>query len=280
MIIGVIGLGLIGGSIAKAYKRIDGIKVFGHDIDTSILDFAFMADAIDAKLNNDNINECDCIFLVTYPAGVIDWVKTNAHQISKETIVIDCSGTKEKICQTLFPIAKEHGFLFVGGHPMAGTHQSGFKFSRCDMFDEAPMVIVPPNFEDIRLFEYLKEILKPLGFSNVSFTTGEKHDEVIAFSSQMPHIISNAFIKSKMARNHLGFSAGSYKDLTRVAWLNPSMWSELFLDNKENLIKELDTFISEISKYKKAIEDENESELINLLEEGRQAKKEVDGPWK
>ena len=278
MIIGVVGLGLVGGSIAKAYKRAEGITVFGDDQDTSIMDFALMAEAIDEKLTTDRINECQCIFLATYPAGVIDWVKTNAPIIPSETIIIDCSGTKEKICDTLFPIAKEHGFTFIGGHPMAGTHQSGFKYSRCDLFDGEQMVIVPPTFDDIRLFENLKKLLAPIGFADISFTTGAKHDQIIAFTSQMPHIISNGFIKSETAKLHKGYSAGSYRDLTRVAWLNPSMWAELFLENKSYLVQELDLFIAAMNAYKKAIEIGDEGLLTELLEEGRLYKQEVDGP--
>ena len=278
MKIGIVGLGLIGGSIAKAYKRVDKMTVFGDDQDSGIVDFALMAEAIDGVLTEETMKTCDCIFLATYPQGVIDWVKTNAPLISKDTIVIDCSGTKEIICDILFPIAKEHGFTFVGGHPMAGTQHSGFKYSRCDLFDGAGMVIVPPTFDDIRLFDNLKTMLAPIGFSDISFTTGAEHDEIIAFTSQMPHIISNGFIKSATAKRHVGYSAGSYSDLTRVAWLNPTMWAELFLENKAHLVHELDIFINAMVAYKKAIEAGDEDTLIQLLEEGRQCKREVDGP--
>ena len=278
MKIGIVGLGLIGGSIAKAYKRIEGMTVFGADQDHGIVDFALMAEAIDGNLTPENMMACDCIFLATYPQGVIDWVKTNAPLISKETIVIDCSGTKEIICDILFPIAKEHGFTFVGGHPMAGTQHSGFKYSRCDLFDGAGMVIVPPTFDDIRLFDHLKTVLAPIGFADISFTTGVEHDEIIAFTSQMPHLISNGFIKSATAKRHKGYSAGSYRDLTRVAWLNPAMWAELFLENREHLVQELDTFIESMGAYKAAIEAGDEDRLTQLLEEGRQCKREVDGP--
>jgi len=278
MKIAIVGLGLIGGSIAKAYKRLEEMTVLGFDQDNGVMDFALMAEAIDGKLTKENIKECDCIFLATYPQGVIDWVKTNATLISNKTIVIDCSGTKEIICDILFPVAKKHGFTFVGGHPMAGTHHSGFKYSRCDLFDGAQMVIVPPTFDDIRLFDHLKTILAPIGFADISFTTGAQHDEIIAFTSQMPHIISNGFIKSDMAKRHKGYSAGSYRDLTRVAWLNPEMWAELFLENKTHLVQELNTFIEAMRAYKEAIEVGDEDKLIQLLEEGRQCKREVDGP--
>jgi len=278
MNIGIVGLGLIGGSIAKAYKRVEGITVLGSDQDNSIIEFARMAEAIDGKLTSDNLTECQCIILATYPAGVIEWVTTHAARIPKDTLVIDCSGTKAKICETLFPIAKEHGFTFIGGHPMAGHHQSGFKYSRDDLFDGAQMIIVPPTFDDIRLLERLKAVLAPIGFGDVSFTTADEHDAVIAFTSQMPHILSNGFVKSETAKRHKGYSAGSYRDLTRVAWLNPTMWAELFLENKEHLLKELDTFVASINEYKAAILAEDQQKLVQLLEEGRQIKREVDGP--
>ena len=169
------------------------------------------------------------------------------------------------------------GFLFVGGHPMAGTHFSGFKYSRANMFQGAPMVLVPPKFDDIELFERIKEALKPCNFGRFSITTAEAHDKMIAFTSQMPHIVSNAYIKSPTALGHKGFSAGSYKDLTRVAWLNANMWAELFLSNKENVLYELDTFIDSLQKYRDALINENEDVLIALLDEGRMLKQEVDG---
>ena len=160
---------------------------------------------------------------------------------------------------------------------MAGSHHSGFKFSRSNLFQGAPMVLVPPRFDDPRLLERVKIALEACHFSSFSITTAEDHDKMIAFTSQMPHIVSNAYIKSPTARTHKGFSAGSYKDLTRVAWLNPQMWSELFLSNKENILKELDFYINSLTAYKKAIEADDKEGLISLLEEGRKRKEEVDG---
>ena len=278
MRIGIVGLGLIGGSIAKAYKRRENISVFGIDRDPSITEFARMAEAIDEQLTPQNMTSCDAILLATYPIGVIDWVKEHAEQMPKDMLIIDCSGTKETICNTLFPIAKKHGFTFVGGHPMAGTHQSGFKYSREDLFDGAPMVIVPPTFDDIRLLDRVKTVLAPIGFGDFSYTTSKIHDELIAFTSQMPHLISNGFIKSETAKRHKGYSAGSYKDLTRVAWLNPAMWAELFLENKDHLLEEIEIFITAMNAYKEAIEQADEQKLIELLDTGRQQKREVDGP--
>ena len=276
--VGIVGLGLIGGSLAKAYKRADGFEVLGCDADESVTGFAMIAGAIDGKLTTDALSGCELILLCTYPQGVIDWVEGNAPNLGKNVTVIDCGGTKQRICEHIFPLAEKFGFTFFGGHPMAGTHQSGFKYSREDLFDGAPMVIIPPSFEDIHQLDRVEELLKPVGFGRFSFTTAQKHDEVIAFSSQMPHLISNAFIKSETALRHHAYSAGSYQDLTRVAWLNPDMWSELFLENRQPLLREIDCFLSEVGSYRDAIERNDIGRLRELLDEGRRRKREVDGP--
>jgi prephenate dehydrogenase len=139
------------------------------------------------------------------------------------------------------------------------------------------MVIVPPVHDDMEFLEKIKGLIAPVGFGSINVTTAEKHDEMIAFTSQMPHIISNAYIKSPTAELHKGFSAGSYKDLTRVAWLNPQMWTELFLENGDNLLGELDTLIASLQQYRDAIAQGDAPRLEKLLDEGRMRKKEIDG---
>ena len=277
MQVGIVGLGLIGGSLAKAYKRTDGIRVLGYDIDKSIMDFAALAQAIDGPLLDTDLVECDCILLCAFPQGVIDWVVEKA-PILTGTMVIDCSGTKARICEELFPIAESNGFTFVGGHPMAGMYQSGFKYSREDLFDDEPMVVVPHTFEDIRLFDRIQKLLAPVGFRRISVATAQEHDEIIAFTSQLAHVVSNAFVKSPTASKHKGYSAGSYRDLTRVAWLNPDMWTELFFENRDELLKEIDFFISSMLQYRDALKTGDEQSLRQLLDEGRIRKREVDGP--
>lgn len=276
MRVGILGLGLIGGSLARAYAKA-GHRVFAQDQDASILEFAQLAGAVEAPLNQETIPKCDLILLAIYTGGCIAWLEENAGKISPEALVMDCCGVKKEICDFAFPVAEKYGFTFIGGHPMAGSHQSGFKYSRSNLFQGAPMVLVPPRFDDARLLERAVEALAPCHFGKFSVTTGEKHDEMIAFTSQMPHIVSNAYIKSPTAAAHKGFSAGSYKDLTRVAWLNPGMWAELFLANKENILKELDVYIHSLCQYRDAIVREDEAQLVQLLEDGRRRKKEVDG---
>lgn len=277
MTVGIIGLGLIGGSLAKAFRREEGIRVLGWDTDKSIEDFAQIAQAIHGPLTQENLQELDLLLLATYPEAVVAHMEKLAPKLSKHTLVIDCAGTKEKVCAGVFPLAERYGFPFLGGHPMAGTHFSGFKYSRADLFDGAPMVLVPPNFEDIYLLDQAKKLLAPVGFGRVSITSAQEHDRRIAFTSQMAHVISNAYIKSPTARSHDGFSAGSYKDLTRVAWLNPAMWAQLFLENKDNLLFELDTLLASLGQYRQAIAAEDYESLQQLLEEGRKIKEEVDG---
>ncbi|MEE1037098.1 MAG: prephenate dehydrogenase/arogenate dehydrogenase family protein [Oscillospiraceae bacterium] len=276
MKVGILGLGLIGGSLARAYA-LEGHTVYAIQRNESMLSFAMLAGAVHGKLEEATIPECDLILLAIYPGGSASWLEQNAHLISRDALVIDCCGIKKEICERCFPLAERYGFTFVGGHPMAGSQFSGFKYSRANLFDGAPMVLVPPVFDDILLLDRVKQALKPCNFGFFSVTTAEEHDKMIAFTSQMPHILSNAFIKSPTALNHKGFSAGSYKDLTRVAWLNPQMWAELFMENRENVLFELDYYISSLTAYRDAIQQQDMDQLVTLLEEGKQRKEEVDG---
>ena len=276
MKIGILGLGLIGGSLARAYA-LEGHTVFAAEKDESMLSFAMLAGAVYGKLDEYTIPQCQLILLAIYPGGSAAWLEENAHLVSKNALVLDCCGVKREICRRCFPLAEKHGFTFVGGHPMAGSHFSGFKYSRANLFAGQPMVLVPPVFDDIELLDRVKEALKPCHFGRFSVTTAEKHDKMIAFTSQMPHILSNGYIKSPTALEHRGFSAGSYKDLTRVAWLNPQMWAELFLENQDFVLEELDFYIQSLTAYRDAMEKRDMTTLVSLLEEGKRRKEEVDG---
>ena len=257
MIVGILGLGLIGGSLARAYTK-NGHTVYATDSDESILEFAQLAGVIHGRLDETTIPSCEFILPAVYAGASCQWLEENAKYIQKDALVIDCCGIKTAICECGFTLAQKYGFTFIGGHPMAGSHYSGFKYSRSNLFQSAPMVLVPPRFDDPMLLERAKEALEPCNFGFYSVTTAEAHDKMIAFTSQMPHILSN-------------------KDLTRVAWLNPQRWAELFLSNKENILKELDFYIHSLTQYKAAIEAEDEARLIQILDEGRKRKEEVDG---
>ena len=274
--VGILGLGLIGGSFAKAYHAA-GWTVLAADRDAAILSFAQMSGAVDGTLGAENAAQCDLILACICPEAAIAELTGLAPHIGEKPVVIDCCGTKRVVCEALFPVAEQYGFTYLGGHPMAGSHHSGFKYARENLYHNAPMVLVPPSFDDIALLQRVKELLAPAGFGHISVTTAQAHDEMIAFTSQMPHLISNAYIKSPTAAEHKGFSAGSYKDMTRVAWLAPRMWAELFLENRDFLLKEIDCYIEHLSQYKAAMEQNDEEELIRLLDEGKKRKEEVDG---
>lgn len=276
MTVGILGLGLIGGSMARAYA-LEGHTVLACDMDEQMLQFAMLAGAVHGKLEENTISNCDLILLAIYPDGSATWLEENARFINQQTLVMDLCGVKREICHRCFPLAEKYGFTFVGGHPMAGSQFSGFKYSRANLFADQPMVLVPPKFDDIQLLDRCKQMLAPCGFGRFSVTTAAEHDKMIAFTSQMPHILSNAFIKSPTATNHKGFSAGSYKDLTRVAWLNPQMWAELFLENKDNTLAELDIYIESLCSYRTALANNDLETLTALLEEGKRRKEEVDG---
>lgn len=276
MKVGIVGLGLIGGSFAWAYHN-EGHQVLAWNRTRSVLDFAMLSGAVDGELTEENAGDCDLILVTLYPQAAIDYIDRMGPHFGQNPLVMDCCGTKRVVCSACFPIAERDGFTYIGAHPMAGTHNSGFKYAKGTMYKGAPMVIVPPRYDDIELLGRVKELLSPAGFGSISVTTAEKHDQMIAFTSQMAHVVSNAYIKSPTARIHKGFSAGSYKDLTRVAWLNAPMWAELFMENKDFLLNELDLFINSLTQYRDAMTNDDMPELIRLLDEGRRLKEEVDG---
>ena len=276
MTVGIVGLGLIGGSFAKAYHAA-GHTVLAFDTDRSTYDFAVLSGTVNGPLTDETLSTCDLILIAVIPSAAVGYLKQHAAHIGPKPVVIDCCGTKRVVCTACFPLAKEHGFTYLGGHPMAGTHNSGFKYATPTMFHNAPMVLVPENHNDIQLLSRVKDLLAPAGFSRFSITTAEQHDEMIAFTSQLAHVVSNAYIKSPTAGLHKGFSAGSYKDMTRVAWLAPRMWAELFLENKEYLMTELNTLIDNLRQYQDAMEHNDLPGLVQLLDEGRRRKEEVDG---
>ena len=276
MKVGIVGLGLIGGSFAWTYHN-EGHQVLAFNRTRAVLDFAMLSGAVDGELTKENVFDCDLVLVTLYPEAAIAYIEEMGPYFGQKPLVIDCCGTKRVVCAACFPIAERHGFTYLGGHPMAGTHNSGFKYARGNLYHGAPMVIVPPRFDDIELLSRVKELLSPAGFGSISVTMAEKHDQMIAFTSQMAHVVSNAYIKSPTARVHKGFSAGSYKDMTRVAWLNPPMWAELFMENKDCLLSELNIFIASLQQYRKAMEENDLPELVRLLDEGRRLKEEVDG---
>ena len=265
MVIGIVGLGLIGGSLAKTIKKNTGHTVFGTDINESEIFAAEMHNAIDGKLDGENLMKCNLILLCAYPKAVVDFVTQNAEKFMPGAVVTDCCGVKRKICKKLIEKSNKNNFVFIGGHPMAGTQFSGFKSSGEKLFKDATMILTPDKDISIPMREFARDFFLSLGFKKVHFTTAEEHDEKIAFTSQLPHIISNAYIKSPTSSDCTDLAAGSYRDLIRVAKLNAPMWAELFLENGDFLGRELDILIDNLEKYSSAIKNKNKKELIELL---------------
>jgi len=277
MTAGICGLGLIGGSMAKAYKAA-GHTVLGYDKNEASLGYAELSGIIDGVLTNERISECDIVFIALYPQAAIEYLEQIAPFVTNtKTVIMDLCGTKKQICARGFELAAQYCFTFVGGHPMAGKQYSGIKYAKETLFKNAPMVLVPAVYDDIYFLARVKKLLEPAMFGRITVTTAEEHDAMIAFTSQLAHVVSNAYVKSPTAQNHKGFSAGSYKDMTRVAWLNEYMWTELFLENKEPLLFEIDTIIKSLTEYRDAILSDDADTLRGLLRDGRIAKEKVDG---
>ena len=277
--IGVIGLGLMGGSLCKALARA-GYPVLGLDADTRVQEYALLTQTISAPLTEENAGTCDFLFLATYPGAAVAELGRWAPRLRTETIVCDLCGVKRAVCEPCFRLAAEHGFTYIGGHPMTGKQFSGIKYAVGDLYLGATMLLVPREGEDLFRISRLSALLREAGCESVMITTAEKHDEIIAYTSQLAHVVSNAYIKSPTAGMHKGFSAGSYRDLTRVAKLNETMWTELFLENADYLGKELDTLIAALCDYRDALAQGDEEKLKALLKEGRQRKEEIDTEWK
>lgn len=275
MKVGVVGLGLIGGSAAKAFKAA-GNTVYAYDINTTVLGYAKLDGTMDKELTEKTLPQCDLLIIATTPNAAIDYLRKNAKSISSSTLVIDFCGTKHDVCAEGFLLAAQYGFTFVGGHPMAGTQYSGYKYSRANMFSGASFIMVPPAYDNINLLDNVKKALSPLEFKKFIVTTADFHDRMIAYTSQMCHIVSNAFIKSPSAQYHKGYSAGSFRDFTRVSRLNETMWTELFMANSENLLSELDLLIASLNQYREAIATGDNDTLCRLLREGREAKEQIE----
>ncbi|MBQ9324432.1 MAG: prephenate dehydrogenase/arogenate dehydrogenase family protein [Clostridia bacterium] len=276
MTIAVIGMGLIGGSMARTIKLHTAHTVLGCDIREETLHQAEVMGAMDAVFTEDRLEECQMVFVALYPGQIIQWVESHADRFAPGTVVIDCGGVKQVICDRLFPLSAGQAWHFIGGHPMAGRERSGFQYARDDLFDHASMILTPRPEEDPQRLVHLKNFFLDLGFRRVQFTDPRTHDEMIAYTSQMAHIVSSAYVKSPQAQRHRGFSAGSFADMTRVARLNEGMWTELFFANRDALLPEIDSMMQRLQEFRNALAEKDEHEMYRLLREGREIKEALE----
>jgi prephenate dehydrogenase len=276
MNIAIIGLGLIGGSIAKAIKLNTNYLVFGSDLDQSVVLKAKMLDAIDAELDENALSSCQMLILALHPVAAENWLQQNAGKLPEGMLVIDCCGTKRSISQLGEALAEKYSFDFIGGHPMAGIERSGFEASSEKLFEKASMILCPPAKVKLEKLNFAKQFFLKLGFGRITISSPEEHDRVIAYTSQLAHIVSSSYMKSPTAERHAGFSAGSFRDMTRVAELNENMWNELFLQNDDFLSEEITLLINNLQAFNNAIKEKNKEALLELLIEGKKQKRKID----
>ncbi len=274
--IGVVGLGLIGGSLAKTVKLHTDWTVYGCDLNPQTMQQAALLGAIDGELNGETLPLCDEVLVALYPQAIIDWIAGHAEDFKLGALVIDCGGVKQVICEAVEPLSAGRAWHFIGGHPMAGREFSGFKYAKDDLFDHASMILTPRGDEDPALLQRARNLFMDLGFRRVQFTTPHTHDEMIAYTSQLAHIVSSAYVKCPLASKHRGFSAGSFADMTRVARLSPEMWTELFFDNRDALLPEVEGLVERLAAYRDALRDGDRDAMRVLLEEGTRIKEQLE----
>ena len=273
MKITVVGLGLIGGSLCKAIKKHTNHTVYGIDINKETLEMALSQNAIDAV--TDDLSLADITIVSLYPITTIDYIKENASKFKKGSIVIDTCGIKKAIVDAATPVLAENDVTFIGVHPMAGREFSGFEYSLDNLFDDASFIITPDKSVSQTKINLIEDFAYSIHFKKVVTATPEEHDQIIAFTSQLAHVVSNAYIKSPTHQKQLGFSAGSFQDLTRVAKLNETMWTPLFLLNKDPLCFEIDYIIARLTEYRDAMQNNDAERLKSLLRDGRILKEET-----
>lgn len=267
MIITAIGLGLIGGSLCKAIKKHTNHTVYGIDINRETVEMALSQCAVDAETND--LGLADITIVSLYPTDAIDYITARADEFKEGSIVIDTCGIKKEIVDRVTPVLERRGVTFIGAHPMAGREFSGFEYSLDNLFDEASFIITPSASVPQAKLNLLEDFAYSVHFKKVVFSSPEEHDRIIAFTSQLAHIVSSAYVKSPTLQKQLGFSAGSFQDLTRVAKLNEIMWTPLFMLNKEPLCFEISCIIDRLTEYRSALESGDSNKLCELLREGR-----------
>lgn len=270
----IVGLGLIGGSIAKALKLNTDHMVLGVDTQEDTLLDACSCGAIDGKASPEDLRTADVVYLCIYPESALEFAKENGPALKEGCILTDACGIKGEICQGMEGLRGTGKYVFVAGHPMAGKELSGFAASDAGIFVGASYLIAPCGAPEWAVDE-VASLARSMGFGRVVMTTPEQHDREIAFTSQLPHVLACSYVMSPRCKEHQGFSAGSYRDVSRVANINDVLWSRLFLDNREELLSELDELIKNLSSFRCAIDSEDEKRLRELLRHAAEIKREV-----
>ncbi len=273
---GVVGLGLIGGSMAKAIRKYTDCTLLGYDTDGAVLSRALDEGVVSAALTPDRLAECELVIIALYPQATVEYVAANRERFRKGGLVMDCGGVKGVVCTPLEEVVRDAGFWFVGGHPMAGIERSGYQSAFPELFQRASLILTPYPGTPRSCLDGIWEFARQLGFSRLQPSTPAEHDHIIAYTSQLAHVVSCAYVGSPSAPNFEGFSAGSFKDMTRVAKLNEEMWTELFLENRDALVREIDTLVEELAAFAYTIRRGDRERLRDMLKHAREIKEAID----
>jgi len=278
MKVGIIGLGLIGGSLARQIMRNTTHTVLAYDLSDEVMKKGALLNAYHEVLdiNASNI-DVDVLVIATNPRATLKILDSIVPRIKSGAIIMDTAGIKKEIVKKMRDLKEtRQDVFFVGGHPMAGREFSGVSHSTATLFEHAYIILTPVDMDDVPALESMKEFFYEVKCEGITISSYEKHDKIIAYTSQLAHVVSSAYIKNPLSSEHVGYSAGSFRDLTRVAKLNPTMWTELFLGNKEYLLDAISDVEKRIAEYKEAIMNEDEQKLMELLQDGTEKKEIAD----
>jgi len=280
MNIGIIGLGLIGGSLGRAIIKKTEHKVYGYDISADVMLKAEILSAIHFPLTEQDYEKLDLLIIATFPRLFEKIMQDTTPKLKNSACVIDIGGNKKAPVTAMRKMSKKFPDInFIATHPMAGKEFPGIDHSTPTLFEKASMIMVPIT-NDAKVISDLKKLFLELGFGTIIFTDDKTHDKMISYTSQLPHIISSCYIQSDLADVHNGFSAGSFRDLSRVARMNPIMWTELVLDNKTELLPELESFINRLTAFKDALRTNNEAKIKTMFQNGNAKKEQIENQKK
>lgn len=274
----IIGLGLVGGTYALVLRENPKInKITAIDIDQEAINKALELGIIDngGTDSKDFLPEADLVIISLYPKLILDFIKDNLDNFKKGAIITDAAGVKKSIMDEVNKIPLEADFIF--GHPMAGREKIGLQYADKNIFKNANYILTPNEKNKSENIATLKEIIYSMGFKNVSEITADAHDEIISFTSQLTHAIAVALVNSdNMKFDTNRFVGDSYRDLTRIAKINSKLWSELFLENKENLIHKIDAFQEKMEYIKNALLNDDADALEKEFQESTKRRELID----
>jgi prephenate dehydrogenase len=273
--VAIAGLGLIGGSFARTIKRRTGYTVIGYDISEAAVQAAKNDGVLDS-CGIDAFRDADIVLIALFPEAAVEFAQNNSAVFKPGAVIVDLCGVKRRVAEGISAALKtREDVCYIGGHPMAGREQWGYQSATENLFDNASMILTPSPLLPTDILNHTEDFFLRLGFRRVTLTTPERHDEMIALTSQLAHIVSSAYAQNPLAANFKGFSAGSFGDMTRVARLNEVMWTELFLQNSDNLVSQLDDITDRLLKFRKYLAENDAAGLECILRQGREIKENM-----